>query len=66
MINNVGGIDRVLRVVLGLALLAFCFLLEGPARWIGLVGAVPLATALIGWCPFYSFMGVNTCPRSNA
>jgi hypothetical protein len=66
VVNNVGGIDRLLRVVLGLVLLSFVFLLEGNARWLGLIGAVPLATALLGWCPAYTVLGLSTCPRRRA
>ena len=61
--NNVGGIDRLVRVVLGLVLLSFVFLLEGNARWFGLIGAIPLTTALLGWCPDYTVLGLSTCPR---
>jgi hypothetical protein len=66
MMNNVGGVDRGLRIVLGLVLLSFLFLLEGNARWFGLIGLVPLATALLGWCPAYTLLGINTCPRRSA
>ena len=59
---NVGGIDKVLRIVLGAGLLALVFVLEGDARWWGLVGLVPLATGLIGFCPLYPLLGLNTCP----
>jgi hypothetical protein len=56
---NVGGIDRILRIVVGLALIAWA-LLGGPIwAWIGVV---PLATALIGFCPLYPLIGMNTCP----
>lgn len=59
---NVGGIDKAVRIVAGLVLLSFVFLLEGSARWWGLVGFVPLATGLFGYCPAYSLFGLNTCP----
>lgn len=59
---NVGGIDRALRVVVGLAVLSLLVVLDGNARWFGLIGIVPLATALMGWCPLYALIGVNTCP----
>jgi hypothetical protein len=59
---NVGGIDKVLRIVVGLALLSIIFLVEGPARWWGLVGIVPLGTGLINFCPLYSIFGLSTCP----
>ena len=56
---NVGGIDRILRIVVGLALVAWA-LLGGPIwAWIGLV---PLGTALIGFCPLYPILGISTCP----
>ncbi len=66
MIANVGSVDRILRIVLGLALLSLLFLLDGNARWLGLIGLVPLATALLGWCPAYSALGVSSCPRRRA
>jgi hypothetical protein len=58
---NVGGIDRAVRVVIGFGLLSLLFALEGSARWLGLVGIVPLGTALIGYCPLYSILGISTC-----
>lgn len=58
MNSNVGGIDRVARIVAGVALIAWA-LLGGPAwAWIGVV---PLATGLIGWCPAYLPLGMSTC-----
>jgi hypothetical protein len=57
---NVGGIDRILRIVVGLGLVAWAALLGGPVwAWIGIV---PLATGAIGTCPAYSLLGMNTCP----
>ena len=61
MQKNVGGIDKIIRVVIGLALLSLLFILEGNIRWLGLIGIVPLLTVVIGWCPVYSLVGVNTC-----
>ena len=62
MTKNVGGIDRVARIVLGLALLAgYAFNSDGAYSWLYLLGIVPLATGLIGWCPPYSLLGINTC-----
>ena len=55
---NVGGIDRPLRIVVGLTLVAWA-LFGGPVwAWIGVV---PLATGLIGFCPIYPILGMNTC-----
>jgi hypothetical protein len=62
MTTNVGGIDRVLRIVVGIAVLALFFVLEGNARYWALVGLVPLFTGLFRTCPLYSVIGVNTCP----
>jgi len=62
MTANVGGVDRVLRIAAGLALLAFFLLSASPYAWIGLIGVVPLATALLRRCPVYALVGVNTCP----
>ena len=58
---NVGGVDKILRIVVGLGVLSLIFVLEGNARWWGLVGLVPLLTGLVNFCPLYSLIGVNTC-----
>lgn len=56
---NVGGIDRVLRIAVGLALVAWVLLANGPAwAWIGVL---PLATGLVNFCPAYSILGISTC-----
>jgi len=60
--QNVGSLDRIVRVVVGLAVLMLWFVLEGPARYLALVGLVPLLTAAIGYCPLYSVCGLRTCP----
>jgi hypothetical protein len=55
--------DRVLRAVVGLALIALVFV--GPQTAWGWIGLVPLATAIFGWCPPYALLGISTCrPRS--
>ncbi len=58
---NVGSIDRVIRIVIGLALLSAVFLVEGPNRWFGLIGIVPLLTATMRFCPLYTVIGLSTC-----
>jgi len=58
---NVGTADRIVRVIVGLVLLSLVFILEGNARWLGLIGLVPLATAALGWCPAYLPFGMSTC-----
>lgn len=61
MTMNVGSVDRALRLIAAVALLSLLVLLEGAARWIGLVGLVPLATGLMRWCPLYTLFGIRTC-----
>lgn len=58
---NVGDVDRALRVVAGIVLLSLVFILEGNARWWGLIGIVPVATGLLRWCPAYIPFGISTC-----
>ncbi len=56
---NVGGIDRILRVAVGLVLIALVFV--GPRTPWGWVGLVPLATGLFRMCPLYALFGIDTC-----
>ena len=61
--KNVGGIDRILRIVVGLALIAGFFLnREGAYSWLYPIGVVPLVTGLMSSCPAYSIFGLSTCP----
>jgi len=59
MKQNVGGIDRTVRIVAGLALIALAA--TGTVGVWGWIGVVPLATGLVGWCPPYAIFGWNTC-----
>ena len=59
--NNVGGLDRGVRIAAGLGLIALVFI--GPETPWGWLGLVPLVTGLMGFCPLYSLIGVNTCPK---
>ena len=60
---NVGKVDKILRMVIGLGLISLVFV--GPQTPWGWIGIIPLATALIGWCPLYKIIGVNTCKKSS-
>ena len=61
--RNEGTIDRALRVILGLALIAGYFMNGGGAySWLYLLGIIPLVIGLIGSCPLYTILGINTCP----
>lgn len=64
MTANVGGIDRVLRIVAGLALIALAAL--GVIGAWGYLGAIPLATGLFRFCGAYTLLGLNTCPMKPA
>ena len=63
MMKNEGKIDRTLRVLIGLVLLSLVFV--GPQSLWGLVGLVPLLTGLVGFCPLYRVLGLNTCPLNS-
>ena len=60
--KNVGGLDRGLRIIVGLVLIALAA--TGTVGWWGWLGVVPLLTGLAGTCPAYSLLGMNTCPLS--
>jgi len=59
MTKNVGTVDRGVRIVVGLVLLALVFI--GPQTPWGWIGIVPLVSGLIGWCPAYRLFGISTC-----
>ena len=61
---NEGGLDRGLRVLVGLGVLALAFV--GPKTPWAYIGLVPLLTGLVGYCPLYSLLGLNTCPARKA
>lgn len=59
MTKNVGSVDRTVRILAGIVLIALAA--TGTVGWWGWLGIVPLATGLLGWCPPYSLLGINTC-----
>lgn len=59
MSTNEGSIDRIVRVIAGLVLIALVFV--GPQTPWGWIGVIPLLTGLIGWCPAYTIFGIKTC-----
>ncbi len=63
MKSNVGGIDRILRIVIGAVLVVLAA--TGQVGVWGWIGLLPLATGLVGWCPPYSLLGINTCKNRN-
>jgi hypothetical protein len=62
MKTNIGGIDRILRITIGVALVVAT--LSGAIGWWGWIGLVPFLTALAGWCPLYTLLGFNSCSRA--
>ncbi len=68
MTRNVGTVDRALRILVGLVLIAYAIPIGFSAtgwNWVGWIGVVPLVTALIGNCPSYSILGISTCPMKS-
>lgn len=63
MKKNVGNIDRIARIILGVGLLALTF--AGPKTLWGLIGLIPLLTASFSFCPFYPILGISTCSKNN-
>jgi hypothetical protein len=57
--KNVGSIDKIIRIIAGIAILGAGYYFKS---WWGAVGIVPIFTALIGWCPAYTLLGIKTCP----
>jgi ABC-type polysaccharide/polyol phosphate export permease len=64
MNKNVGNIDRILRIAVGAVLISLVFV--GPQTPWGWIGLVPLATALIGFCPAYTLLGLNSAKSKEA
>jgi len=66
MTTNVGTVDRIARVVIGLVLIAYAIPVGFPEtgwNWVGWIGVVPILTAFVGVCPAYSLFGLSTCSR---
>ncbi len=59
MKRNEGNMDRIIRIVLGVAIAAAGLYFQS---WLGLIAIIPLATALVGFCPLYAIFGISTCP----
>ncbi len=64
MKTNEGTVDRAVRVIAGAALVALAA--TGTVGAWGWIGLVPIATGLMGWCPAYTLLGINTCGLKNA
>lgn len=61
MKKNIHSYERVARVIVGLGLTSMAFI--GPANLWFLLGLIPVATGIVGWCPPYALLGISTCPK---
>lgn len=59
---NVGSIDKIVRVIIGFALIAWGFY---EKNWLGAIGLIPLVTGILSWCPLYTLLGIRTCSVKN-
>lgn len=57
---NVGSADKIIRIIIGIALLSLLIFLDGGAKYIGLIGIIPILTALFSFCPLYTIFGIST------
>ena len=64
MKTNVGGIDRILRIIVGAVLVVLAAM--GTIGWWGYIGVVPLLTGLFRFCPLYTVLGIQTCPLNKS
>lgn len=60
MIKNIGTLDKIVRVILGILIIAYGVVSESL---LGLIGLIPLVTAAISWCPLYPLVGISTCEK---
>ena len=63
IVKNIGSTDKIARLVIGTLLIVLA--LTVAIGWWGLIGVVPIVTALINWCPAYTLLGIKTCPIDN-
>lgn len=58
MVKNIGSTDRIIRIIAGIVIVGLGVRYNS---WWGAIGALPILTAIVGWCPPYSLLGINTC-----
>lgn len=63
MTRNMGTLDRLVRLVIGIGLLGLYGATEPPLKYFTLLGLIPLGTAILGNCPVYTLLGISTCPK---
>ena len=60
MKQNMSSLDRIIRIIVGIALLGVLVFVSGGIRWIGLIGLIPLLTGIVGFCPLYALFKIKT------
>ncbi len=60
MKKNIGSVDKAIRIIIALALFSLYFILAGNARYLAIIGLIPLLTAFISFCPIYKFLNINS------
>ncbi len=61
MKQNVGNIDKAIRIVMAIAIFSLYFVIDGNLKFVALIGLIPLLTALVSVCPLYTIFGLSTC-----
>lgn len=62
---NISGVDRFIRVVIGISLFGFAVLSSKPYHWWGLLGLILVISGMLGFCPSYAMLGINTCKKKD-
>lgn len=62
---NMGSVDRIIRLVVGLGLILLFFFTAAPIKYLGILGVIFVITALIKWCPLYTLFGISTKQKHN-
>jgi len=65
VITNIGTVERIVRVIVGIAILSLLFILDGSSRWWGLFGLVPILTGATGYCPPFHLLGFSTTKKKS-
>ena len=61
MKGNVGNLDQVVRIILGIGILSLFFITQNPLKGLSLIGFIPIFTAVVRWCPIYKLFGISSC-----
>ncbi|MCK9336917.1 MAG: DUF2892 domain-containing protein [Arcobacteraceae bacterium] len=62
MTKNIGKVDKIARIVIGVLIILVGIM---TGSWLGIIGLIPLATGIMGWCPLYDIFKINTCCKND-